>query len=79
MLNAGAKPENILIVKGSVEDEKVLKNIIEETVIRFQQIDVLVIYFVIFIRQIRLEKIAIFTIFYYKTCNVCCACVRTSL
>ena len=57
MLNAGAKPENILIVKGSVEDEEVLKNIIEETVIRFQQIDVLVIYFLIFIKQVRLKKL----------------------
>lgn len=45
MIEAGAKPENILIVSGSVENDEVLKNLVEETVKKFGKLDVLVRFF----------------------------------
>uniref|UniRef100_A0A914EH13 Uncharacterized protein n=1 Tax=Acrobeloides nanus TaxID=290746 RepID=A0A914EH13_9BILA len=42
MIEAGAKPENILIVSGSVENDEVLKNLVEETVKKFGKLDVLI-------------------------------------
>ena len=42
MIESGAKPENILIVSGSVESDEVLKNLVEETVKKFGKLDVLV-------------------------------------
>ena len=45
MIETGAKPENILIVSGSVENDEVLKSLVEETVKKFGKLDVLVRFF----------------------------------
>uniref|UniRef100_A0A914DP01 Uncharacterized protein n=1 Tax=Acrobeloides nanus TaxID=290746 RepID=A0A914DP01_9BILA len=42
MLEAGSKIEKIWIVSGSVEDEDVLKKIVDETVKKFGKIDILI-------------------------------------